>query len=162
MVLTGGSLLATAGLRLTTDDADSVRQMTEALHAAAEVVAAEHDLKPTWLNDRAAPFAPVTLQETDCSLLLDHPRLLVLGAPLRQVFLMKMFARRPVDLDDLAELWEPCRFSSVQAAVAEFYLAYPHEEDDPYLARWLAVSSAKLPRGSIPRPVSGHRRAVSA
>jgi hypothetical protein len=125
IILAGGSLLAVAGLRQTTRDADSVRRMTDALYASARDVAALYDLEPTWLNDRAAPFAPVTLREQDCTLLLDHPRLLVLGAPLRQVFLMKMYARRPIDLLDLQEMWPLCQFTSVPEAVGEFYAGYP-------------------------------------
>ena len=105
LILVGGALLATAGLRDTTQDADSARRLTPEVQAAAADVALVHDLTASWLNAAAASYAPVTLREADCSVLLDHPRLQVLGAPLQQVFLMKMFANRPVDLPDLAAMW---------------------------------------------------------
>lgn len=137
LILAGGSLLAAAGLRSTTDDDDSVRRLTEQVRSAATDVARAHDLKPTWLNDAAAPYAPVSLREDDCSVLLHHPNLLVLGAPLQQVFLMKMFASRPIDLADLAAMWPTVGFSTVDEAVEAFYAGYPHEEPDPHLASWL-------------------------
>ena len=138
LILAGGSLLAVAGLRSTTEDADSVRRLTDQVQSAAAEVARTYDLKPTWLNDAAAPYAPVSLREDECRLLLDHPNLLVLGAPLQQVFVMKMFANRPIDLADLAAMWPVVGLGTVDEAVAAFYAAYPHEEPDRHLAAWLA------------------------
>lgn len=108
------------------------------MQTAAADVALVHDLNASWLNAAAAPYAPVTLREADCSVLLDHPRLRVLGAPLQQVFVMKMFANRPVDLPDLAAMWPVCGFASVDEAASAFYAGYPMENTDPHLAHWLA------------------------
>jgi hypothetical protein len=88
LVVVGGALLAWHGLRDTTRDVDSVRPLDEELKAAVAAVAERHGLAATWLNDRAASF----LREDECTVLLDHPALHVLGAPLDQVFLMKLYA----------------------------------------------------------------------
>ena len=43
-----------------------------------------------------------------------------------------------IDLPDLAALWPVCGFASGEEATSAFYLGYPMEERDPYLAQWLA------------------------
>ena len=101
VILAGGSLLAWHGLRAATRDVDSLRTVDpELAHAVAEV-ARIHDLAPEWLNHRAAMFTPATLTPADCVQLDVHPRLTVLGAPLDQVFVMKLYAARDRDLEDL-------------------------------------------------------------
>ncbi|MGH8938235.1 MAG: hypothetical protein ACRDV2_02680 [Actinomycetes bacterium] len=135
MVLAGGALLAWAGLRNTTADVDTVERIDEQLQAAVRRVAERHDLSTTWLNDRAAGFVPATLSEHECQRLWEHPRLLVLGAPWRDVFLMKLLASRDRDWDDLVELWPLSGFTDPHEVVSEYYRAYPHEEVDPYLVR---------------------------
>lgn len=137
LVLVGGALLAWAGLRGSTADVDTIERLDEQLRSAVARVAARHDLSTTWLNDRAAGFAPATLREHDFQLLWDHPRLLVCGAAWRDVFLMKMLAARDRDWDDLVALWPLSGFNDPQEAVAEYYQAYPHEEIDPYLDRFV-------------------------
>jgi hypothetical protein len=97
VVLAGGSLLAWHGLRESTRDVDSLRPLTAELAKAADEVGATHGLAVGWLNARAAAFIPLTLHVEDCTVLLDHPRLRVLGAPLDQVFLMKLYAARDRD-----------------------------------------------------------------
>lgn len=79
-------------------------------------------------------FKPATLREVDCTTELERGRLLVLGAPFEQVFLMKLYASRGPDLDDLIALWPRCRFTSPEDAAHQFEAAYPHAEPDPYLA----------------------------
>lgn len=135
IVVVGGSLLAFHGLRETTLDVDTVRRIDEELRDAVAQVAQRHDLAPNWLNDSAAPFRPRTFAEEECEALLDVARLLVLGAPLRQVFLMKLFSARgrARDYDDLVALWPGCGFDSAEQAVELFRAAYPHEVEDPYL-----------------------------
>lgn len=83
LVIVGGSLLALQGLRETTADVDSVRRLDEELQAAVRSVGERRGLDPRWLNDRSAMFAPVTLREEDCQLLMELPRLRVLGVPAR-------------------------------------------------------------------------------
>ncbi|MCW2620861.1 MAG: hypothetical protein JWL64_463, partial [Frankiales bacterium] len=134
VIVVGGSLLALRDLRQmalrdlrqTTLDIDSVRPLDAELMTAVAAVAAEHGLAPRWLNDNAAMFKPATLRDSDCLVELRRGRLLVLGAPLDQVFLMKLYASRAPDLDDLVKLWPHCGFASPQDAVDAFDSAYPH------------------------------------
>ncbi len=132
IVIAGGALLAFHQLRSTTADVDAIRQLPAAVRRAAQVVAQRHDLSPTWLNDSASAFRPDTLADSDCEVLVDHPRLRVLGAPLRQVFLMKVDAARTRDFDDLVALWPLCGFTSATQAATEYREAYPDAPDDPY------------------------------
>lgn len=139
VVLVGGGLLAWHGLREATRDVDSVRRLDEELRAAVAAVAERHGLAPKWLNDHASSFAPETLRLDDCDTVLDAGRLLVLGAPPRVVFVMKLYANRAVDQFDLRALWPMCQFVSARDA-AEFYAAsYPALEEDPFLVDHLEV-----------------------
>lgn len=143
LLLVGGSLLAWQGLREATADVDTVVPLAQAVREAAATVAHRHGLDPGhWLNDRAAPFAPATLHQEDCEVLLDHPGLLVLGAPLEQVFLMKLSAHRARDFDDLVALWPRCSFESPEDAARQYAAAYPHETEDEYLADFIRVRIA--------------------
>lgn len=137
VVLVGGSLLALHDLRDTTVDVDSLLRLDPELRDAVAVVGARHDLSVRWLNDSAATFRPVTFQQSACEVLLDRGRLVVLGAPFDQVFLMKLYAARAPDYDDLVALWPRCTFESPEQAVALFYAAYPHLEADPYLVDYV-------------------------
>jgi hypothetical protein len=139
IVVVGGSLLALHGLRLTTLDVDTVRRIEKELRDAVARVARVHDLAPAWLNDSAAAFRPQTFVEADCEMLLDQARLLVLGAPLRQVFVMKLFAARgrSRDYDDLVALWPECGFDSAEQAADLYRAAYPHAAEDPHLIDYI-------------------------
>ncbi|MGB7980022.1 MAG: hypothetical protein WCF36_04430 [Candidatus Nanopelagicales bacterium] len=148
VVLAGGSLLAWHGLRESTRDVDSLRPLDLELARAADEVGATHGLAAGWLNARAATFIPRTLHVADCAILLDHPLLRVLGAPLDQVFLMKLYAARDRDLDDLRALWPLTGFGSPQQAAEQFWQAYPHAPDDPYLANFIAGIAETTEPGS--------------
>jgi hypothetical protein len=139
LVMVGGSLLAWHGLRASTYDVDSVLALDEALREAVAQVAQSRHLARQWLNDRARPFAPQTLRQQDCEVLLDHPALLVLGAPLGQVFLMKLDASRvrSSDVEDMITLWPHCGFTSPQDVVDQYYEAYPLASPDEYLAEYV-------------------------
>ena len=65
--------------------------------------------------------------------------IVVLGAPLRQVFVMKLFAARARtrDHDDLVALWPRCGFASAEEAVELYRAAYPHEAEDPHLVEYV-------------------------
>jgi hypothetical protein len=84
---------------------------------------------------------------------LDHPRLLVLSAPLDQIFLMKLLAGRATDTDDLTGMWPLTSFRTPEDAADAFHAAYPHEEHDPNLATW--IGSIVTPTTSGDRP--GHQ-----
>jgi hypothetical protein len=137
LVLVGGSLLALHGLRDTTADVDTIGTLDDELHAAVAVVAVRHGLAPKWLNASAAAFTPATFSVADCDLLLEHPRLRVLGAPWPQVFVMKLFAGRAQDRDDLVAIWPRAGFTSPTAAAALYREAYPHEREDEYLVDYI-------------------------
>ncbi len=141
IVVVGGSLLAMHGLRGATRDVDSVTRLDAELVAAVAVVATRHDLAPRWLNDAAAAFMPGGFDETTCDVLVEHQRLLVLGAPLDQVFLMKLYASRELDRDDLVRLWPLCEFDSPAEAARRFEVAYPHVDPDEYLVEYITEIS---------------------
>ncbi len=134
IIVVGGALLAWYKLRAATRDIDSVTKLDEATKQAAAVVGERNDIGPSWLNDAAKGFLPRTFDETACDLLLDRTSLRVLGATPDQVFIMKLFASRAADTDDLETLWPNCSFVTVEDAVEAYYAGYPHEERDPYLA----------------------------
>lgn len=138
IVIVGGALLALHGVRDATRDVDTVWPVGEGLAAAVERVARNHDLGPKWLNDRSRSFLPATFDLAECEVLLDHPRLVVFGAPLDQVFLMKVHAGRAVDAADIEALWPRCSFGSPETAAAAYRAAYPHEAFDPHIAEWIA------------------------
>jgi len=144
VVVVGGSLMALRGLRSATVDVDSVARLDDELRAAVRVVADRHGLVPGWLNDSAAGFAPATLDLAGCEVLLEHGRLRVLGAPLAQVFVMKLYAARSRDIDDLAVLWRHCGFTNPEEAVEPFWRAYPHAPDDPDLVEFVAQVAGRI------------------
>jgi len=150
VVIVGGSLLAWHGLRDTTLDVDSARRLDEELVVAVVKVAATHGLDPRWFNAGAARFAPATLDIAECDRLLETPRLLVLGAPLRLVFVMKLSRAQPNDLADLVVLFSHTGFVSAAEAVEAFHDAYPHEEPDPGLAG-LVIEIARRSGHALPR-----------
>ena len=67
--------------------------------------ASDHGLSPTWLNANAASFIPATFDPGECEVFLAHPRLLVLEAPLRDVFVMKIYRGSSNDLDGMVAKW---------------------------------------------------------
>jgi hypothetical protein len=133
VVIVGGAFLAWHGLRAATRDVDSATRLDRDLTEAIARVAERHDLAHRWLNDSAAAFLPATFQVTDCEVLIDRPTLRVLGAPFDQVFLMKLYASRAADTEDIEALWSYCSFDSPEIAAEAFYEAYPLEERDEYL-----------------------------
>ncbi|MGH9918386.1 MAG: DUF6036 family nucleotidyltransferase [Nitrososphaerales archaeon] len=162
LVVVGGSYLVLHDLRaMGTSDVDSIERLTQALRSAVERVALENDLSTDWLNDRAAMFAPVGFERSDCSVLFEHSALLVLGPKPDWVFLMKLHASREVDRDDMVALWPRCSFTSPEEAAERYKAAYPHEQDDPYLAGYIAeLASATTARGDPmpPRVTTRSRR----
>ena len=101
------------------------------IRAAAEEVARARGFEPDWLNDRVAGFAPVGLDEDECEVFYEHPRLRVLGPPPDYVFLMKLYAARGgPDHDDMVALWPRCSFTSAEDAASRFAAVYPHVRRD--------------------------------
>lgn len=133
VTVVGGALRAVRGLRASTLDVDSIRALDLELVNAAGVVAPRHGLSAHWLNDSARAFLPATFDEAACDVLVDQAPLRVLGAPIEQVFVMKLFAGRVRDNDDLIAMWPSCRFASPADAVELCERAYPAALEDPYL-----------------------------
>lgn len=135
VLVVGGSLMALHGLREATEDVDSIVRLDADLRAAVRVVGERHHLAVEWLNDHAAAWHPQTLRLEDCDVLLDHPRLRVLGAPLSAVFLMKLNRSQPQDVVDMITLWPIVinEFPSARSVVESFYAAFPLEEPDEHL-----------------------------
>jgi hypothetical protein len=142
LIVVGGSYLALHGLRDATADVATVTRIVAAIREAIEQVAAQRDLHPNWLNDKAAGYAPPGLTEEMCDVLYEHPSLRVLGPPADYVFLMKLLAARVSDFDDMIALWPRCTFRSPEEAVQRFVAAYPHAPEDPDLAEYVGRIAA--------------------
>lgn len=138
VIIVGGAMLALRGLRDATRDVDSVSRLDDDLAAAIARVAERHGLAPRWLNDSALPFLPATLREDHCDVLIDRTALRVLGASFDDVFIMKLYASRAADTDDMEALWPSCSFESPEAAAEAFHAAYPHLKPDLFLADQIA------------------------
>lgn len=140
ILVVGGALLAWHGLRLSTKDVDSSVRLDDDLKSAVRVVAKRHQLASTWLNDYAAPWHPRTLQLEECQVLLEHPHLKVLGAPLAAVFLMKLNRSLPHDVSDMIALWPLVAqtFPTARSATDAFYAAFPLEAVDEFLGPQVA------------------------
>lgn len=137
VLVVGGALLAHYEIREGTRDVDSARQISEELKTATAVVAERHGLAPDWLNARAAAFRPRTLDEADCDVLLEQGRLLVLAAPIDQVFLMKLNSTRSADHADLVLAWPYTSFETAEEAVDAYWRAFPEAPEDGYLTAYV-------------------------
>lgn len=150
LVVVGGSFMALHGLRAGTADVDTITRIDDRLRGVVEEVAAARDLRPDWLNDRAAAFAPLGLDIKSCTTLFERSSLVVLGPPADVVFLMKLFAARTVDYDDMVALWPSCSFGSADDAVGRFHAAYPHVERDPHLVAFVQGIASQSGGGRSP------------
>jgi hypothetical protein len=137
VVVLVGSLLAWRGLRASTEDVDSATRLDAELRRAVAQVAAAHDLPADWLNDNASMFLPATFERDECDLLMNHPRLLVLGAPLRVIFVMKMYRADPNDQADMVAIWPQTGFRTTEEVVSAYVAAYPHAPEDPHLDQFI-------------------------
>jgi hypothetical protein len=138
LIVVGGAPLAWVGISDATRDIDSVEPLDEVIAAVVQLIAERHGLAQRWINDSAAQFAPMGLALDNTWVVLDHPRLEVLGASLSDVFLMKVFAGRAADTQDIAALWPHTTFESIDDVTMAFQAAYSHEEPDPHLGAWLS------------------------
>jgi hypothetical protein len=138
IVIVGGSLLAWHGIRSATFDVDTISRMSQELIAAVATVANRHGLAPSWLNDSAAPFAPWAFLVDRCEVLIDVPRLRVLGAAWDDVLIMKIHAARvrSQDRDDLVAMW-PLAGLSPSEALDRYQQGYPHAPEDEFLLGWI-------------------------
>jgi hypothetical protein len=143
VILVGGSLLAWQGLRDSTEDVDSIQRFDEEVRAMVAAVALDHDLEPDWLNANAAMFTPATFDPDGCATLLDRPRLLVLGAPMRDLFLMKLHRSDPNDVADMIVIWPTAGFTTARQVVDAYYRAYPLAPSDEFLGEYVMDIAAR-------------------
>ena len=143
IILIGGSYLALLDLREATRDVDTVTHLDAATRLAISDVADLKGLSPKWLNDLAAGFRPAGLSSTNCSPILEHRALTVLAPSPDWVFLMKLYAARTVDYDDMVVLWPLCRFESAEDAVRRYWDAYPNAPEDQYLIDYVKEISER-------------------
>jgi hypothetical protein len=124
------------GLRSSTRDVDTLTSLDRPIRDAVSAVAVAHGLPAGWLNSDARSWAPEGLTLADCTLLLDHEHLSVLGPPADAVFLMKLNFPSPRSrgLDGAVDAHDVHRSENV---VRRFHLAYPNEGSGPYLAEWV-------------------------
>jgi hypothetical protein len=141
LVIVGGSYMALRGLRHATADVDTVTRLQVTVRDPVNVVARRRHLRPNWLNDYAQPFTPIGLRVDMCDVLFDHPHLRVLGPPPDCIFLMKLYAGRAPDFDDMVALWPLCTFASASEAAERFVAAYPQAPPDPDLIPYIAEIS---------------------
>ena len=139
VLVVGGSLMALHGLRQATEDVDTSIRLDADMRAAVRVVAERRHLAIDWLNDHSATWHPHTLRLEDCVVLLEHPRLRVLGAPLPAVFLMKLNRSQPQDVVDMIALWPLVvdEFPTACAVTDSFYAAFPNEQQDDGLDNYV-------------------------
>lgn len=149
LVVVGGSYMALRGLRESTADVDTVTDLVVTVRDAVNVVARRRHLRPNWLNDYAKPFTPVGLPFAECDVLFDHPALRLLGPPPGWIFLMKLYAGRAPDIDDLVALWPLSGLTSADEAAKRFAAAYPHAPVDDDLTELLAEIAAMADDASI-------------
>jgi hypothetical protein len=133
LIIVGDAVLVWLGLRSSTNSVDTVDRLDDELLTAVQVVGDWNDLDRQWLIDTVASYRSVTLQPNDCSVVVNHPALLVLAAPYDQLFLTALAVAGSVDATDLATLWPYCLFTSPEDAADAFYDAFPLETRDESL-----------------------------
>lgn len=146
LVIVGGAHLALTGIRESTVDIDSITLLDDELKYAITSVAVNRGIQLDWLNDDAKGFTPATFDLRECEVVFDHDRLRVLTAPMRQVFVMKLYRSSAQDFEDMAAIWSRCNFDSPREVVELFYEAYPHAPDDEFLedfVRQIADAAAR-------------------
>ena len=107
LLIVGGSYVALNDLRESTRDIDSVTRLQDVTKQAISEIGQQHGYPNDWLNDSAAAFRPsgLRIEDCTCTVLFDHHALTILGPSADWIFLMKLYARRTIDHQDLTRLW---------------------------------------------------------
>lgn len=90
---------------------------------------------------------PVGFDPAESHMIVRYGRLHVRAAPFRQMFLMKLYAARASDYDDMVRLWPRTGFLSPRQAVAAYQGAYPHAPEDQHLQSYgdqIAVEAEQI------------------
>jgi hypothetical protein len=116
--LVGGAALAMQHYnRRGTVDIDAVLSPAGPILAVAAQIAAEHNLEPDWLNNKAQGFLPPGDLEETPDLVQQHNGVTIHAATARVLLAMKLRASRPAkDIDDIAVLIRACDIRSVDEA----------------------------------------------
>ena len=147
LIIVGGSYLALNDLRESTRDIDSVTRLQAVTKQAISEIGQQHGYANDWLNDSAAAFRPSGLRIEDCTVLFYHHALTILGPTADWIFLMKLYAGRTIDHQDLTRLWPRTKFRNSDEVIERFYDAYPFAPEDPYLADYIeAIATAEQKR----------------
>jgi hypothetical protein len=121
---------------------DTLTRIDESLRRVVDTIAGREGLRTDWLNDSARLFAPVGLRSRTARFFSSTGRFAFSGR-----LLMKLYAARAPDYDDLVALWPYCSFGTADEAVSRYRVAYPHETDeDPHLVEYVQ-RIADTPRG---------------
>lgn len=133
IVIGGGSSLAYFGVRKLTRDVDVVSDIPVGLANQIIRLAAEYKLPADWMNNRARAFLPADADTNE--VVFARGPLTIRTVSANDLFLMKLDAGRPQDLEDLNGLWPRCTFESPEDAIAQFNERQPmqHSDGDPFL-----------------------------
>lgn len=128
----GGAALALSyydeGDRRLTNDVDASFFPADAVAQVADTLAAEHGLRPDWLNGRARRFYPAAGLPEGGVLICREQVEIVVGPP-RLLLAMKLRAARLGRYnDDIAVLLRRCDIRSVQEAIDVLDEVYDGEE----------------------------------
>ena len=82
----------------------------------------------------------------------DLPSLRVLGPPPDCIFLMKLYAGRAPDFDDMVTLWPLCTFASASEAAERFVTAYPQAPPDPDLIPYITEIAEVAAAAAVASP----------
>ncbi len=139
LVVAGGAAMTAAGLRETTVDVDVIADIPPEVLDSAIAVAEERGLSPHWMNASARAFGP---SDATTQPIFRHGPLTVLAVSPDDLFVMKINAARPRDIDDLRALWPLCSYETAEQAVADYETRTPLApvDHDPHLADWIRAA----------------------
>ncbi len=120
-------------------DVDSVTRIDAELAQDIQEVAATFGWQTNWLNDNAAMFKPNGIDYDRSAVLYENEVLRVIGPHVDDVFIMKLYAARQVDIPDLVVLWPQVTFQTGSDVVDRYNDAYPAAFHDEYLIEFVQL-----------------------
>lgn len=88
-------------------------------------------------------FLLATFDEAASEVLFEHPRLRVVGVPMRDLFVMKLYRAHPNDVADMATIWSRTGFKTGREVVDAYFAAFPHAPKDPHLDSFVVEIAAQ-------------------
>lgn len=160
----GGAALALSyykeGERRLTSDVDATFFPVDIVASAAEEIAAEHGLRPSWLSGQASQFC-LAAGVPEGAVIIKRDLVEIVVGPPRLILAMKLRAARlGRDNDDIAVLLRRCDIRSVEEAIDVLDETYSGEEVFKPVARAIVeaglgeyeVRSARPPFALAPMP----------